>query len=99
MLHIKWYNSLLIFNLCPFTFPKLLQENSRLENELLENAEKLAEYENLTNRLQRNLENVLAEKVNLFEFDLLICSPKCSLLKRAEAMPPSKFLLGKYLDG
>ncbi|XP_077617383.1 ninein isoform X4 [Crocuta crocuta] len=39
-----------------------LKENNRLENELLENAEKLAEYENLTNRLQRNLENVLAEK-------------------------------------
>ncbi|XP_059952221.1 ninein isoform X11 [Mesoplodon densirostris] len=39
-----------------------LKENSRLENELLENAEKLAEYENLTNKLQRNLENVLAEK-------------------------------------
>ncbi|XP_033621065.1 ninein isoform X6 [Fukomys damarensis] len=39
-----------------------LKENSRLENELLENAEKLAEYENLTNKLQRNLDNVLAEK-------------------------------------
>uniref|UniRef100_K9IP62 Putative myosin class ii heavy chain n=1 Tax=Desmodus rotundus TaxID=9430 RepID=K9IP62_DESRO len=39
-----------------------LKENSRLENELLENAEKLAEYENLTKKLQRNLENVLAEK-------------------------------------
>ncbi|XP_009209789.2 ninein isoform X15 [Papio anubis] len=39
-----------------------LKENSRLENELLENAEKLGEYENLTNKLQRNLENVLAEK-------------------------------------
>lgn len=39
-----------------------LKENSRLEKELLENAEKLAEYENLTNKLQRNLENVLAEK-------------------------------------
>ncbi|XP_057579808.1 ninein isoform X8 [Hippopotamus amphibius kiboko] len=39
-----------------------VKENSRLENELLENAEKLAEYENLTNKLQRNLENVLAEK-------------------------------------
>ncbi|XP_061286933.1 ninein isoform X1 [Bos javanicus] len=39
-----------------------LKENSRLENELLENAEKLAEYESLTNKLQRNLENVLAEK-------------------------------------
>ncbi|XP_052041684.1 ninein isoform X7 [Apodemus sylvaticus] len=39
-----------------------LKENSRLENELLENAEKLTEYENLTNKLQRNLENVLAEK-------------------------------------
>ncbi|XP_030666244.1 ninein isoform X8 [Nomascus leucogenys] len=39
-----------------------LKENSRLENELLENAEKLAGYENLTNKLQRNLENVLAEK-------------------------------------
>ncbi|XP_073853474.1 ninein isoform X14 [Macaca fascicularis] len=40
-----------------------LKENSRLESELLENAEKLGEYENLTNKLQRNLENVLAEKV------------------------------------
>ncbi|XP_045678074.1 ninein isoform X2 [Phyllostomus hastatus] len=39
-----------------------LKENSRLENELLENAEKLAEYENLTKKLQLNLENVLAEK-------------------------------------
>ncbi|XP_060030975.1 ninein isoform X9 [Erinaceus europaeus] len=39
-----------------------LKENSRLENELMENAEKLAEYENLTNKLQRNLENVLTEK-------------------------------------
>ncbi|XP_016001287.2 ninein isoform X1 [Rousettus aegyptiacus] len=39
-----------------------LKENSRLENELLENAEKLAEYENMTNKLQQNLENVLAEK-------------------------------------
>ncbi|XP_035865817.1 ninein isoform X3 [Phyllostomus discolor] len=39
-----------------------LKENSRLENELLENAEKLAEYENLTRKLQLNLENVLAEK-------------------------------------
>ncbi|XP_066200241.1 ninein isoform X7 [Saccopteryx leptura] len=39
-----------------------LKENSRLENELLENAEKLAEYETLTNKLQQNLENVLAEK-------------------------------------
>jgi hypothetical protein len=50
-----------------FNFPKFLQENSRLENELLENAEKLAEYESLTNKLQRNLENVLAEKVNLYK--------------------------------
>ncbi|XP_057638115.1 ninein isoform X4 [Chionomys nivalis] len=39
-----------------------LKENHRLENELLENAEKLAEYEALTNKLQHNLENVLAEK-------------------------------------
>ncbi|XP_032763764.1 ninein isoform X1 [Rattus rattus] len=39
-----------------------LKENNRLENELLENAEKLAEYENLTCKLQRSLENVLAEK-------------------------------------
>ncbi|GAB1297497.1 Ninein [Apodemus speciosus] len=39
-----------------------LKENNRLENELLENAEKLAAYESLTNKLQRNLENVLAEK-------------------------------------
>ncbi|KAB1277014.1 Ninein [Camelus dromedarius] len=46
----------------------LQQENSRLENELLENAEKLAEYETLTNKLQRNLENVLAEKSELEEY-------------------------------
>ncbi|XP_075388087.1 ninein isoform X2 [Tenrec ecaudatus] len=39
-----------------------LKENSRLEKELVESAEKLAEYEHLTNRLQRNLDNVLAEK-------------------------------------
>ncbi|XP_006872406.1 PREDICTED: ninein isoform X4 [Chrysochloris asiatica] len=39
-----------------------LKENGRLEKELLENAEKLAEYENLTNKLQRNLDSVLAEK-------------------------------------
>lgn len=39
-----------------------LKENNRLENELLENAEKLAEYENLTSKLQRSLESVLAEK-------------------------------------
>ncbi|KAL1791258.1 ninein isoform X1 [Sigmodon hispidus] len=39
-----------------------LKENSRLENELLENAEKLAEYETLASKLQCSLENVLAEK-------------------------------------
>ncbi|XP_016154319.1 PREDICTED: ninein isoform X2 [Ficedula albicollis] len=39
-----------------------LKENSRLENELLETGEKLAEYESLASKLQRNLENVLAEK-------------------------------------
>ncbi|KAM6393763.1 ninein isoform 6-T7 [Pluvialis apricaria] len=39
-----------------------LKENSRLESELLETGEKLAEYENLASKLQRNLENVLAEK-------------------------------------
>uniref|UniRef100_F6VPA7 EF-hand domain-containing protein n=1 Tax=Ornithorhynchus anatinus TaxID=9258 RepID=F6VPA7_ORNAN len=39
-----------------------LKENSRLERELIENAEKLADYESLTTKLQRNLENVLAEK-------------------------------------
>ncbi|CAO2586500.1 Nin [Lemmus lemmus] len=39
-----------------------LKENNRLENELLENAEKLAEYEALTNKLEHNLETVLAEK-------------------------------------
>ncbi|XP_029340457.1 ninein isoform X2 [Mus caroli] len=39
-----------------------LKENNRLENELLENTEKLAEYESLTQKLQRSLENVLAEK-------------------------------------
>ncbi|NXU64585.1 NIN protein, partial [Horornis vulcanius] len=39
-----------------------VQENSRLENELLETGEKLAECESLASKLQRNLENVLAEK-------------------------------------
>ncbi|KAM6256028.1 ninein isoform 5-T5 [Spheniscus humboldti] len=39
-----------------------LKENSRLESELLETGEKLAEYESLAGKLQRNLENVLAEK-------------------------------------
>ncbi|XP_066486247.1 ninein isoform X2 [Tiliqua scincoides] len=39
-----------------------LKENSRLENELLEMGEKLAKYESLTSKLQKNLENVLAEK-------------------------------------
>ncbi|NXC27448.1 NIN protein, partial [Campylorhamphus procurvoides] len=39
-----------------------LKENSRLESELLETGEKLAECENLASKLQRNLENVLAEK-------------------------------------
>lgn len=42
----------------------LFQENGRLESELLETGEKLAECESLTSKLQRNLENVLAEKVN-----------------------------------
>lgn len=42
----------------------MVQENSRLESELLETGEKLAEYESLASKLQRNLENVLAEKVN-----------------------------------
>lgn len=41
-----------------------MQENSRLESELLETGEKLAECESLASKLQRNLENVLAEKVN-----------------------------------
>ncbi|KAM9653340.1 ninein isoform 1-T1 [Morphnus guianensis] len=39
-----------------------LKENSRLESELLETGEKLVEYESLASKLQRNLENVLAEK-------------------------------------
>ncbi|NWH44330.1 NIN protein, partial [Fregata magnificens] len=39
-----------------------LKENTRLESELLETGEKLAEYESLASKLQRNLENVLAEK-------------------------------------
>ncbi|NXS76663.1 NIN protein, partial [Pandion haliaetus] len=39
-----------------------LKENSRLERELLETGEKLVEYESLASKLQRNLENVLAEK-------------------------------------
>uniref|UniRef100_A0A7M4FP42 Ninein n=1 Tax=Crocodylus porosus TaxID=8502 RepID=A0A7M4FP42_CROPO len=39
-----------------------LKENGRLESELLETGEKLAECESLTSKLQRNLENVLAEK-------------------------------------
>ncbi|XP_054826891.1 ninein isoform X2 [Eublepharis macularius] len=39
-----------------------LKENSRLETELLEMGEKLARYESTTSKLQKNLENVLAEK-------------------------------------
>nr|XP_033807425.1 ninein isoform X4 [Geotrypetes seraphini] len=39
-----------------------IKENSRLERELLENTEKMAEFETLANTLQRNLENVLREK-------------------------------------
>ncbi|KAM9147454.1 ninein isoform 2-T2 [Pangshura tecta] len=39
-----------------------LKENSRLESELSETGQKLAEYESLTSKLQRNLENVLSEK-------------------------------------
>ncbi|XP_032631508.1 ninein isoform X9 [Chelonoidis abingdonii] len=39
-----------------------LKENSRLESELSETGQKLTEYESLTSKLQRNLENVLAEK-------------------------------------
>ncbi|XP_030069795.1 ninein isoform X6 [Microcaecilia unicolor] len=39
-----------------------LKENSRLERELLENSEKMAEFETLANTLQRNLEHVLKEK-------------------------------------
>ncbi|CAM4593203.1 unnamed protein product [Caretta caretta] len=39
-----------------------LKENSRLESELLETGQKLLEYKSLTSKLQRNLENVLAEK-------------------------------------
>ncbi|XP_075782287.1 ninein isoform X2 [Pelodiscus sinensis] len=39
-----------------------LKENSRLESELLETGQKLAESESLMGKLQRNLENVLAEK-------------------------------------
>ncbi|XP_031808784.1 ninein isoform X1 [Sarcophilus harrisii] len=39
-----------------------LKENSRLESELLENTEKLTEYESLIAKLQKNLDNVLSEK-------------------------------------
>ncbi|XP_074146771.1 ninein-like [Sminthopsis crassicaudata] len=39
-----------------------LKENSRLESELLENTEKLKEYESLITKLQKNLDNVLSEK-------------------------------------
>ncbi|XP_029454205.1 ninein isoform X2 [Rhinatrema bivittatum] len=39
-----------------------LKENSRLESELLENTEKMADYETLATTLQRNLDNVLKEK-------------------------------------
>ncbi|XP_036590412.1 ninein isoform X5 [Trichosurus vulpecula] len=52
-----------------------LKENSRLESELLETTEKLAEYETLINNLQKNLDNVLSEKFhdldpNIAEFFL-----------------------------
>jgi hypothetical protein len=73
--------------LCHVYFPNFLKENNRLETELLENAEKLAEYESLTQKLQRSLENVLAEKVSLPASDFLVSCPRCHSPKRAEAMP------------
>ncbi|XP_067895194.1 ninein isoform X2 [Heterodontus francisci] len=39
-----------------------LKENSRLEKELLENSEKLFEFENLAKKLQNNLDTILKEK-------------------------------------
>ncbi|XP_062974312.1 ninein isoform X2 [Elgaria multicarinata webbii] len=39
-----------------------LKENSRLENELLETGEKMVKYESVISKLQKNWENVLAEK-------------------------------------
>ncbi|MEE6492293.1 hypothetical protein FKM82_016541 [Ascaphus truei] len=39
-----------------------LKENSRLERELLETAEKLIEYETLASKLQRSLDNTLRER-------------------------------------
>ncbi|XP_042329515.1 ninein isoform X7 [Sceloporus undulatus] len=39
-----------------------LKENSRLEKELLETGEKAAKYESMMSKLQKNWENVLAEK-------------------------------------
>ncbi|XP_078090073.1 ninein isoform X2 [Mustelus asterias] len=39
-----------------------LKENSRLEKELLENSEKMFEFENLAKKLQNNLDTILKEK-------------------------------------
>ena len=39
------------------------QENRRLEMELLDNTEKLVEAENQVSKLQKNLDNILKEKV------------------------------------
>ncbi|XP_038634324.1 ninein isoform X2 [Scyliorhinus canicula] len=39
-----------------------LKENSRLEKELLENSEKVFEFENLAKKLQNNLDTILKEK-------------------------------------
>ncbi|XP_060685166.1 ninein isoform X1 [Hemiscyllium ocellatum] len=39
-----------------------LKENSRLEKELIENSEKLFEFENLAKKLQNNLDTILKEK-------------------------------------
>lgn len=93
----KSVKTVLISDLCHVYFTKFLKENHRLENELLENAAKLAEYESLTNKLQHNLENVLAEKVALPTSDFLMSCPKCHSPKRAEALPRT-FLLGNCLD-
>ncbi|KAG8517719.1 Ninein, partial [Galemys pyrenaicus] len=77
-----------------------LKENSRLENELLENAEKLAEYENLTNKLQRNLENLLAEKVLQDQVDELQSElEEYRTQGKVLRLPLKNSLLSEELDG
>jgi len=69
----------------------LVQENRRLESELLEMGEKLVEYQSLASKLQRNLENVLAEKVNPHLLSML---PELSSFSVTALEQPTELMAG-----